>query len=353
MPPEPMPEPMPMPPETMPQPPEPVAMETVCFDGIDNDRDGNTDCIDTDCDGERTTINGIEFECGSNEFICDDGADNDRDGMADCFDSDCENIAPCENLSELTCDDGFDNDADGMHDCADEDCDGRQGISLGGLCEFGAEANCTDNFDNDADDLIDCEDEDCLNICSCGGDGRCTVFITSNTYNGGLIVQAQNSPINASVSTGTEAGDAICQFHADNATPRLMGRYRAWLNDGVVSADRDPDFTRASLPYFLTNGTQVANSFSNFERGGVLLNPANIDENGNGIAVGDRFPWTGITLIESNSIESIPNCSGWSSGEFEERGLTGDSIEVLNSEWSNARTVVRCNAANRLYCFEQ
>ncbi len=46
-----------------------------CFDGIDNDGDGDIDCLDPDCN--------CDFE------ICDDGIDNDGDGDIDEDDSDC------------------------------------------------------------------------------------------------------------------------------------------------------------------------------------------------------------------------------------------------------------------------
>lgn len=71
-----------------------------CFDGLDNDCDGFTDCEDYDCTGH--------------DEICGDGYDNDCDGYTDCEDYDC--------ISPEVCTDGIDNDCDGYIDCEDYDC---------------------------------------------------------------------------------------------------------------------------------------------------------------------------------------------------------------------------------------
>lgn len=53
--------------------------ETNCFDGIDNDNDGQIDDIDDDCDSFPVIT----------ETLCADGIDNDGDGMVDHNDTDC------------------------------------------------------------------------------------------------------------------------------------------------------------------------------------------------------------------------------------------------------------------------
>lgn len=57
-----------------------------CFDGLDNDGDGLSDCDDPDCAifGRCRRIGGIE-----NGRECFDGLDNDGDGLTDCDDPDC------------------------------------------------------------------------------------------------------------------------------------------------------------------------------------------------------------------------------------------------------------------------
>ena len=56
-----------------------------CFDGLDNDGDGLSDCDDPDCliYGRCRTV-GVE-----DGRFCLDGIDNDGDGLADCMDDDC------------------------------------------------------------------------------------------------------------------------------------------------------------------------------------------------------------------------------------------------------------------------
>ncbi|MDP6935686.1 MAG: hypothetical protein QGG40_22390, partial [Myxococcota bacterium] len=59
----------------------------VCDNRFDDDRDGATDCRDTDCRDHPS--------CAAGPELCDNGQDDDRDGLIDCEDSDC--------LGESTC----------------------------------------------------------------------------------------------------------------------------------------------------------------------------------------------------------------------------------------------------------
>ncbi|MFP6738244.1 MAG: hypothetical protein VCD34_05840, partial [Planctomycetota bacterium] len=63
-----------------------------CTNGIDDDRDGSTDCDDDDC---ADVVACIPAE------ICDNGIDDDRDGRADCDDTDCAEAANCEAVGPL------------------------------------------------------------------------------------------------------------------------------------------------------------------------------------------------------------------------------------------------------------
>lgn len=86
---------------------EAVTPETgsvLCFDMIDNDRNGVTDCDDPGC----------SFAC--TERDCTDGIDNDSDGVSDCDDDDCGAREFCK------CEDGRDNDLNGKIDCGDNAC---------------------------------------------------------------------------------------------------------------------------------------------------------------------------------------------------------------------------------------
>ncbi|MBJ95148.1 MAG: hypothetical protein CMP23_11845 [Rickettsiales bacterium] len=73
--------------------------ETECFNGEDDDLDGNVDCDDRDCEGVSGAIDpdsGDAPVCG--ERSCRDGIDNDGDGQADCNDDDCSS-EPCGYVS--------------------------------------------------------------------------------------------------------------------------------------------------------------------------------------------------------------------------------------------------------------
>lgn len=69
---------------------------------------------------DNTTI--IEHESRGD---CFDGLDNDNDGLSDCDDPDCRIYGRCRTLSVEDgrfCFDGLDNDNDGLTDCEDDDC---------------------------------------------------------------------------------------------------------------------------------------------------------------------------------------------------------------------------------------
>lgn len=112
-----------------------------CVDLLDNDADGFVDCADSDCSFSPACLR-VE--------ICNDGIDNNRDGLVDCTDPVCATQPGC--LPE-TCDDGVDNNGDGFTDCADPACADSP------LC-VGTEI-CNDLIDNDRDGTVDCADLDC------------------------------------------------------------------------------------------------------------------------------------------------------------------------------------------------
>ncbi len=125
-----------------------------CYDGQDNDGDGWTDGMDSDCQG-----GGPLLERGLGITTCNDGVDNDGDGTSDADDPDCRDGG---DLSELpSCADGLDDDGDTWTDAADPDCQG-------GDSEVGPGATaCNDGLDNDLDSFIDALDPSCA---TAGGD---------------------------------------------------------------------------------------------------------------------------------------------------------------------------------------
>lgn len=162
---------------------EKVTENTVatCYDGEDNDGDGNVDCEDSGCQ-----IFAFCANAGSKEentlSACQDGIDNDGDGKKDCDDEECKDFKVCaeetqentknkENTAEA-CSDGLDNDEDGNIDCLDPDCWTQEiCASLVGTAENTREL-CSDGLDNDFNGKIDCEDDGCKGLAICTSSGQ-------------------------------------------------------------------------------------------------------------------------------------------------------------------------------------
>jgi hypothetical protein len=123
----------------------PPTEEGMCGDGMDNDRDGFTDCSDDDCASEPACT----------ETDCANMVDDDMDGATDCEDFDCSGDPACVE----DCANGSDDDLDGYTDCEDPDCDAD------GACA-GME-HCTNGVDDDGDGAADCADSDCMTHPDC------------------------------------------------------------------------------------------------------------------------------------------------------------------------------------------
>ncbi len=174
-----------------------------CNDGIDNDRDGATDCDDTDCPGQPCQASPSSFTCDTSQLCscggvvapppesgCEDHGDDDCDGLIDCLDPDCQGKVcgvgcVCKDLAmtESLCDNLRDDDGDGLADCADPDC---VGASCGAGCSCDgtqkSETDCADGVDNDGDFKRDCVDEDCADqACTKPGGGAGTCVERSST----------------------------------------------------------------------------------------------------------------------------------------------------------------------------
>ncbi len=137
-----------------------------CFDGLDNDFDGATDCDDSDC---------------GNEPLC--ACDDDYDGYDDvaCGGPDCDDTDPLihPGMPEIPYD-GIDQDCDGS-DLVDVDGDGVVGWPVGGPdCDDGDASTwpgapeVCDGVDNDCDGTVDegteCYDDDNDGFTELGGD---------------------------------------------------------------------------------------------------------------------------------------------------------------------------------------
>ncbi len=114
----------------------------ICDDNKDNDCDGATDCVDTDCPACQTCTDGdidyyfAETGCGT-EVDCDDGDSSINPGATE------------------ICDDNKDNDCDGATDCVDTDCPACQTCTDDDSDDYFAETGCGTNVDcNDGDSSI-------------------------------------------------------------------------------------------------------------------------------------------------------------------------------------------------------
>lgn len=158
----------------------PHCYESNCTDGIDNDGDGLVDCFDPDCLGDPACVE-------NTSELCSDGVDNDGDGFIDCLDPDCWDTAACIENTPSRCQDGIDNDGNGLIDCEDPKC---QALSVCIPVENTDEL-CSDGIDNDGDGLTDCDDPDCAQTVPCGGFCTTLTFERPATF-GMAIVQAND-----------------------------------------------------------------------------------------------------------------------------------------------------------------
>ncbi len=153
--------------------------EEVCDGNVDNDCDGTSDIMDTDCaalvdmDGDGFCTMGTDFNNDGDCFGINEGSEVE----VDCDDSvDSTNPEAAE-----ICDDNDDNDCDGDVDGDDDDCDDVLDADGDGFCAMGQDLNddgdCLDE-DEDGDD-VDCDDtDDSINpdaaeICGDDEDNNC------------------------------------------------------------------------------------------------------------------------------------------------------------------------------------
>jgi len=128
--------------------------EEDCYDGIDNDGDGLTDCEDPDCDGEYCG-NCLDNDCliDSNPFTFD----NLLSGTKTCIDGSCSSDT-CEYEHFCADDDLYDSITVSCHATCDEDedcesyCEGDV-LYYGGVCDIDEDCTCVY-------DIEDCDESD-------------------------------------------------------------------------------------------------------------------------------------------------------------------------------------------------
>ena len=172
----------------------------------------------------------------------------------------------------------------------------------------------------------------------CGDSGSKCVFVTSTSRNGSF--------------GGLAVADTECATLA--ASAGLPGSYKAWLSDDTASPSTR--FTRASVPYALVDGTQIADDWTdlttcNADFSSCIDNLINLDEKENGFS---NLVWTGTRTDGSN----VPgaNCSNWTEAD----GFTAVAGSASNASdaWTGSSPVdigieAGCEADFRFYCFQQ
>jgi hypothetical protein len=139
---------------------------------LDGSRDGVTDVLgDGRLDGglggrldgrlDGSSDRGTDIiVCGTVE-ICGNGIDDDCNGVSDCVDPACQNLPACINHKKELCTNGIDDDGNGLVDCKDPACFGDKACAIPGI------EICNNNLDDDDDGLIDCMDPDCAKDPTC------------------------------------------------------------------------------------------------------------------------------------------------------------------------------------------
>jgi hypothetical protein len=184
----------------------------MCSNGLDDDGDGDVDCVDSDCAGNVACANPED---------CTNGTDDNGDGDVDCDDVLCAGIHP--SCGEV-CGDGIDNDGDGDVDCNDTDCtnfSACQGnpMGVGDICAYQGDpphtCECADGIDNDGDGNIDSADIHCFGPL----DDNEAEFATGIPGDNNGANAATECPFDGNSGTGNDK-DACCNADASmNATP--------------------------------------------------------------------------------------------------------------------------------------
>ena len=181
----------------------------------------------------------------------------------------------------------------------------------------------------------ECDDGNLENGDGCESNCKVTnriVFITSNSYTGNM--------------GGLDGADSICNQLASAA--QLTGTYKAWLSDDTSSpAGR---FTHYGQ-FVLVDGDPVANDWEDLTDG-TIMNPINIDENGNNFPEEYFYVWSN-TDSDGSVYETTSICLNWTTDSPDERGR-GAYPALTDYRWTRPTYTNNCgNTIFRIYCFEQ
>ncbi len=160
-----------------------------------------------------------------------------------------------------------------------------------------------------------------------------TVFVTSAVFDGNL--------------GGLTGADDKCQAEADGPASIVpSGTYLAWLSDGIDSPDTR--FTKTSHPYMLSDGTKIAEDFTDLTDGSIL-HSIDIDPTGKPLSSWRSF-WTGTIPDGSTALPNL-TCGGWldpSVRSWGKVGVTSHQDDLWTYHYKRA-----CSRSYRLACFQQ
>jgi len=172
-------------------------------------------------------------------------------------------------------------------------------------------------------------------VSSPGAAGK-LVFVTSVRGNGNL----GSWPL-AGRQTGIAAGDAVCQFLAQNEGFANHGSFKAWLSDSSTHAR---ERITSDGPWVRLDGFEVARSKSDLLNQWLQTSIA-VDETGRYTR---SAAWTG-TLTDGTADSNT--CSDWASSLSSGRGQAGDAAYAYDRNWTQFSSYP-CNWEVSLYCFE-
>ncbi|MEM7025497.1 MAG: hypothetical protein AAF637_23370 [Pseudomonadota bacterium] len=170
--------------------------------------------------------------------------------------------------------------------------------------------------------------------CSLPG-GSCTVFVTSTLSDGGFAMDEADGPL--------AFADAACNAVAEAAG--LGGTYKAWLSDAAESPETR--FIKASVPYLLVDGTQIADDWTDLTDGDLDA-PINLNENG---ASASARTWTGTRV---NGTAAAQRCGEWTStGSQGVFGTTASTASPWTGASGGTSVTTACTSSYAFYCFQQ
>ena len=173
-----------------------------------------------------------------------------------------------------------------------------------------------------------------------GAGNHSTVFVTSTTHNGNF---------GATEALAIAGANTIC---ANDATAAgLPGTYKAWIAVTTGTDDPATTFTQSAVPYQDVLGNIIANNWAGLISGTLL---AGISKDENGATVTGNFVWTNVATngtASTNGSSTTGNCAAWTTNGALKNGTAGATGNTT-AAWTVSVTP-SCNAADRLYCFQQ